>query len=255
MSAEDGDYLTAAVAALADRSYEAAGDAYTRAAWRGLAEPREGRSPFDADEKGWVGGALGRLATAAVAYRVAGQAPRAKRRSVEGVAIARDLGIALDHPVQAACLDEFVADFRAVGGLDDPEDAYREAAAAYRDAAEAIEDPREWATTPLFEGAAGAIRQVARGLAGGEIAVGWEDLHGDDPGDPGAFLAARATYKRQRFPGLIERAVEEGRLAAPRGTTAYDTDAHRCPDCGSTDVNWVADNTLCLRCSAHTERR
>ncbi|MFB6295824.1 MAG: hypothetical protein ABEH66_03165 [Halobacteriales archaeon] len=255
MSAEDGGHLPAAVAALANRDYEAGGDTYTRAAWRGLAEPREGQGPFDADEKGWVGGALGRLATAAVAYRVAGRTSRAKRRGVEGVAIARDLGSALDHPLQAACLDEFVADFRAVGGLDDPEEAYREAAGAYRDAADGIEDPRAWATTPLFEGAAATIRQVARGLADGEIAVGWEDLHGDDPGDPEAFLARRTTYKRQRFPGLIERAVGEGHLAAPRGTTAYDTDAYRCPKCGSTDVNWVADNTLCLRCSAPVERR
>lgn len=253
MSAEDGGHLTAAVAALGDRNYGAAGDGYTRAAWRGLAEPREGQSPFEADQKGWIGDPLARLATAGVAYRVAGHAPRAKRRGAEGIAIVGDLGTALDHPAQAACLDECIADFRAVGGLDGADDAYRKAAGAYEDAADAVEDPRTWATTPLFEAVAGPISQVARGLSDGEIAVGWDDLHGDDPGNPGAFLARRATYKRQRFPGLIERAVEEGRLAAPRGTTAYDTASYRCPECGSTDVNWIADSTLCLRCSAPVE--
>jgi hypothetical protein len=68
----------------------------------------------------------------------------------------------------------------------------------------------------------------------------------------GAFLAARPTYKRQRFPGLLERVTEAGVLAAPRGTTEYSTDHHRCPDCGSTDVNWAAGNTLCMRCSRPT---
>ena len=255
VSDRDDAGLGAAVAALADRDYETAGDRYTRAAWRGLADPREGRGPFVADEKGWVGEPLAHLAAAAVAYRVAGCDARARRRGVEGVAIARDLGTALDHPTQAACLVEFVADFRVAGGMDGAAGAYEEAADAYRDAAGAIDDPRARATTPLFGAATRAIKQVARGLANGEIAVTWEDLHGDDPGDLGAFLVRRATYKRGRFPSLIERAVAEGHLAAPRGTTAYGTDAHRCPECGSTDVNWIADATLCLRCSAPTERR
>jgi len=51
----DSDHRTVAVGALADREYERAGDAYTRAAWDRLADPREGLSPFEADERGWVG--------------------------------------------------------------------------------------------------------------------------------------------------------------------------------------------------------
>ena len=47
----DDSSLAVAVAALADRDYQAAGDAYSRAGWRGLAEPREELSPFDTDEK------------------------------------------------------------------------------------------------------------------------------------------------------------------------------------------------------------
>ncbi|MFC6756364.1 MULTISPECIES: hypothetical protein [Haloarcula] len=45
----DSDHRAVAVGTLADREYERAGDAYTRAAWDRLAAPRDGLSPFDAD--------------------------------------------------------------------------------------------------------------------------------------------------------------------------------------------------------------
>jgi hypothetical protein len=249
------DHRDRAVAAVAERDFERAGDAYTRAAWATLADPRpeDGRDTFAPDGKGWVGKGLQHLVTSAVCYRVRGRSDRATRRGVEGVAVARDLEHALAHPVQHACLREFVADCRVVAGMDGAADAYDDAVAAYEDAADEIDDPQYWGTTPLFGAAAAPIEQVARGPANGEIAVTWEDLHGPDPSDPGAFLAHRARYKRQRFPALVERVVDEGVLAAPRGTTEYDTDHHRCPHCGSTDVNWVAESTLCLRCSRPTE--
>lgn len=268
-------HRNAAIAALSTRDYRTAGDRYTRAAWRALADPREGKAtavdPFDADEQGWVGVGLAHLVVSAVCYRVADLGDRATRRGVEGVAVARDLEDALDRPVQRACLREFVADFRLVGDLDGARESYDVAAEAYRDAAgggdagsgaeadadagaaDPIGDPRRWATTALFEAAAAPIGQVARSTADGEIAVGWEELHGPDPADPGGFLARRATSKRQRFPGLLARVVDGGFLAAPRGTTEYATDHHRCPDCGSTDVNWVGERALCLRCSQPTE--
>lgn len=252
MSTQDGGHRDAAVAALATREYERAGDAYTRAAWRVLADPRPDVAPFDPGEKGWVGSGLAYLVTAAVAYRVAGRDSRATRRGVEGVAVARDLRGAFDHPVQRACLLEVVADCKTAGGLDGASEAYEAAADAYREAGDGIDDPQYWGTTPLFEGATAPLQQVARGPADGEIAVTWADLHGGDPAQSGAFLAHRARYKRQRFRALVEQAVEEGHLAAPRGTTEYATDHHRCPDCGSTDVNWVADSVLCLRCSRPT---
>ncbi|MFC4357954.1 hypothetical protein ACFO0N_08335 [Halobium salinum] len=249
------EHRNAAVEALAGRDPERAGDEYTRTAWATLATPRADVGPFDADERGWVGVGLGALVVSAVCYRVAGRDARATHRGVEGVAVARDLRHALEHPVQRACLREFVADFRVVGGLDGVQEAYAAAAEAYEHAADSLDgdDPQRWATTPLFEAAAAPIKQVARGPANGEIAVAWEDLHGPDPSAPGAFLARRATYKRQRFPSLLARVVDDGVLAAPRGTTEYGTDHHRCPHCGSTDVNWVADSTLCLRCSRPTE--
>ena len=255
MSTQDGGHREAAVAAIADSDYVTAGDEYTRAGWRVLADPRPDIDTFDIGDRGWVGDGLGYLIVAAVCYRVADEDARATRRAIAGVATAKDFAAAADHPVQRACFLEFVGDFRAAGGLDGVAAAYEAAADAYRAAGDDVDDPRTWATTPLFGAAAAPLKQVARGPANGEIAVEWEDLHGADPSDPGAFLAARASYKRQRFPSLIERVVGDGDLAAPRGTTEYSTDHHQCPACGSTDVNWVADNVLCLRCSAPTARQ
>jgi hypothetical protein len=245
----DGGHVDAAIEALADRAFELAGDEYTRGAWQVLAEPRPEASPFEGDENGWVGDGLRWLGTAAVCYRVADREARATRRGVEGVAVARDLAACLDHPVQRACCSEFVADIRVAAAMDDVEAAYQTAITEYEEAAAGVDDPQRWATTPLFQAAAGTIKHVARGPADGEIAVAWEELHGPDPAAPGPFLAHRATYKRQRFPGLVERVVDDGSLAAPRGTTEYDNDTYRCPACESTDVNWIADLVLCLRCS------
>jgi hypothetical protein len=254
VTTDDGGHRETAVAALAERRYEAAGDAYTRAAWRALADPRPDVDPFAADEQGWVGDGLAHLVTAALSYRVAERPDRATRRGVEGVAVARDLENALDHPAQRACLAGFVADFRVAGGLDGADEAYAEAVERFEESAASIDDPRALATTALFEAAGEPIAQVARGFADGEIAVGWDELHGSDPELPGEFLAERVRYRRRRFPSLVERAVAEGHLAAPRGTTEYATDRFECPDCGSADVNRVAGATLCLRCSRPTER-
>jgi hypothetical protein len=255
MSPQDSECYEEGVAALADREYGQAGDAYARAAWGTLAEPRPGQSPFDADEKGWVGKGLQYLVTSAVCYRVAGRPDRAADRGTDTGAVAADLRTALQHPAQRACLEELVADARLVGGLDGAADAYSDAADAYREAASSVEDPQYWGTTPLFGAAAAPLQQVARSTANGEIAIAWEDLHGSDPAAPGRFLASRADVKRRRFPGLLEAVVEDGYLAAPRGTTEYNNATYRCPACGSNDVNWIAESVLCMRCSTPVERQ
>jgi len=252
--ANQGGYRDSAIEALAAREYERAGDAYTRAAWHCIATPQEGTSPFEPDDRGVVGRGLESLAAATVAYRVAGRESRATHRGVGGVAIARDLETALKQPVQQACLAEFVADFRLVAGLDGVEAAYDDAADAYESAGAGVDSPQRWATTPLFEAAAGTIKQLARTTANGEIAVQWSDLHGSDPAQAGRFLAHRAQYKRRRYPELLDGAIEAGRLAAPRGTTEYDNANHRCPACGATDVNWTGGSVLCLRCSTPMEQ-
>ena len=254
MNTQDGGHYDAAVDALAVREYEAAGNRYTRGGRRVLADQRPETDPFEPDEKGWVGQGLQQLLTAVVAYRVAGTSRRVTQRAVEGIAASRDLQSVLTAPGQGACLAELVADFRAAGGLDGAADAYDDAAERYLAAGDAIESPQALATTPLFGAAAEPIKQVARGQANGEIAIKWEDLHGADPAQAGEFLAHRARYKKQRFAGLVEGAVADGHLAAPRGTTEYNNETHRCPACGSNDVNWAGSDVLCMRCSTPTER-
>jgi len=249
----DNGHYAAAVAALADRRYETAGDAYTRAGWSVLADPRDDHDPFAPDDRGSIGDAPRHLLTAALCYRVADCPARATRRATAGIAVVGDLGATMATSLQAACFDELAADFRAAGGLQGAGDAYADAADAYRAAADETTDPQTVGATPLFLAAAAPAKQLARTLENGEIAIEWEDLHGADPSAPGDFLAARAEYKRQRFPSLVDGCVENGVLAAPRGTTEYATDHHACPACGSRDVNWVANSTLCLRCSRPTE--
>jgi hypothetical protein len=254
MKTQDGGHRDDAVIALAERRYDAAGDAYARAAWQTLVEPRPDQGPFDADEKGWVGVGLQHFVTSAISHRVAGRPARARSRGIEAAAVATDLRTSLDHPAQRACLSEVAADARLAGGLDGASDAYTDAADAYREATDSIDDPHYWSTTPLFEAATAPLQQVARSGANGEIAVTWDDLHGPDPADPGAFLAHRTRVKRQRFEPALASVVEEGYLAAPRGTTEYNNATYRCPNCGSSDVNWVAENVLCMRCSTPSER-
>jgi len=251
----DSDHRATAVTALADRAYETAGDAYARAAWDRLVEPRAGQSPFGADEKGWVGRGLQSLVCSAACYRVAGRDDRAANRAREGAALAADFEHALAEPAQRACLREFAADFHAIGALEGVGEAYDAAEAAYREAADSVDSVETLTTTPLFQAAADMLRQVARGPANGEIAVPWEALHGPDPADVGAFLAHRAQFKRQRFESLLARVADDGYLAAPRGTTEYNNANFRCPNCDSTDVNWVTDHTLCLRCSTRMRER
>ncbi|OYR44217.1 hypothetical protein [Halorubrum sp. Hd13] len=254
MNTQDGGHHDAAVDALAVREYERAGDRYTRGGRRVLADPREDLDPFAPDEKGWIGQGLQHLLAATVAYRVAGVDGRATQRAVEGIAATRDFQRVLDAPGQTACLGEFVADFRVAGGLDGAAEAYDDAAERYATAGDAIDSPQALATTPLFGAAAATIKQVARGQANGEIAIQWEDLHGSDPARAGDFLAHRARIKKQRFAGLVEKAVADGHLAAPRGTTEYGNETHRCPSCGSNDVNWAGTDVLCMRCSTPTEQ-
>ena len=254
MNTQDGGHYDAAVDALAAREYETAGNRYTRGGRRVLADPRPDLDPFEPDEKGWIGQGLQQLLAATVSYRVAGVDPRATQRAVEGIAATRDFQRVLDAPGQGACLAEFVADFRVAGGLDRAEAAYEAAAERYAAVGDDVESPQALATTPLFGAAAATIKQVARGQANGEIAIKWEDLHGSDPSRAGDFLAHRARFKRQRFAGLVEQAVADGHLAAPRGTTEYNNETHRCPNCGSTDVNWGGTDVLCMRCSTPTEQ-
>ncbi|QSG08611.1 hypothetical protein [Halapricum desulfuricans] len=67
-------------------------------------------------------------------------------------------------------------------------------------------------------------------------------------------LARRLRFRRNRLPELLDGRLGAGRLHPPRGSTEYDAD-FQCPDCGASDVNYVADAVLCLRCASVIEKR
>ncbi|AXR83294.1 hypothetical protein [Natrarchaeobaculum sulfurireducens] len=253
MSTQDRGHRDGAIEALSRRSYTNAGDEYTRAGWAVLADPRPGVEPFEIDDRGWVGTGVQYLLIATLCYRVADDSRPARFRATEAASVSGDLANRAQNPAQAACFEELRADCHVAGGLSGGSAIYDDAADAYEEASQAVDDPAQLSSTPLFLAAAAPIKQVARSLANGEVAIDWEDLHGRDPTAAGQFLAARARYKKRRFPGLVERLVADGYLAAPRGTTEYATTHHRCPACDSTDVNWVGNRTLCLRCSRPTD--
>ncbi|QZA88165.1 hypothetical protein K0C01_10250 [Salinarchaeum sp. IM2453] len=253
MSVNTGGHRQAAIQELAAQAYDSAGDEYSRAAWSVLSDPREDVDTFELSQKGWTGIGISYLLKAAICYRVAGLDTRAEQRGTAGLMITKDLIGRTERTVQVGCLKEMGGDFRVIADLGEAKPVYKSAVSTYQDVT--VDDPQSWTTTPLFEAAASPLKQLARGQENGEIAVTWEDLHGSDPSQPSAFLAHRVKYKHQHLPAYLTQAIKDSMFAAPRGSTAYNTDSYQCPTCGSRDVNWTGDSTLCLRCSSPTEKR
>lgn len=238
------DHRDAAVTHLVDHEYRDAGDCYTRAAYSVLADPGEGRDLFADDGKGWFARGVAALTTAALCYRVAGLSDRAAHRGREAEAVAADQRDGVrSAAVDRALCEELVGDARVAGGHDDADAAYDRAAAGYEDAAP--EDPLDWVTRPAFEAANRAVLHASRNT-GSELA--WDDLHGPDP-SRATYLAHRARTKARRFPAIVRTLVDEGRLHPPRGTTEHDNDRYRCPECGTSEVNWIGEEVVCIDCS------
>jgi hypothetical protein len=259
-----------AIVALIDRDVERAANTYTRAAYAtlaGLGNEGEGRDLLGAEAR-WAGYGLAYFLLAGGCYRAAGYPERGAARCREGIALARDLrGAVLDDPLDRACCVEFVADFGVVGdpegdidedGNGDRDDdgdgygnGYDRAIAAYEAAGEDRDDPMEWATSPMAEAARRGSQQLARNTA---HAFAWDELHGSDPDSP-SYLVHRSRFKRSRLPATIEAIAETGYVHPPRGTTEHNNATWRCPDCGHSEVNWVAGETICLDCSVRMERK
>ncbi|MFB6296988.1 MAG: hypothetical protein ABEH56_00545 [Salinirussus sp.] len=241
-----------AVTALVDRDWGAAADAFTLAAHHDLG----GEVRTDADETGgnWTVLDPGRrdrpafglslLCRAALCYRLAGADDRARLRALTVIPLAIDGRDHVRTGVGRGVSQEFAADARAVrGDTDGAESAYGRAAALYRDHAPA--DPLDAVAAPTFEAANRLLLHASRNTG---LDVEWDDLHGDDPSEA-EYLAHRAAYKRRTLPRVVDRVLDAGLLHVPRGTTEYNNDTYRCPDCGDDDVNWVAGETVCLHCS------
>jgi len=239
------EHRDAAITHLVDGEYRAAGDEYTRAAYAVLADPGEGRGLYADDGKGWFARGVAALTTAALCYRVAGVDDRAAHRGREAEAVAADQRDGVrSAAVERALCEELIGDARVAGGHDDADAAYERAAAGYE--AAAPEDPMDWVTRPAFEAANRAIRHASRNT-GSELS--WDDLHGADP-SRAAYLATRARTKARRFPAVVDAITAAGRLHPPRGTTEHDNARYRCPDCGTSEVNWIGEEVVCIDCSA-----
>jgi hypothetical protein len=242
-----------AIHALAAERFDRAADLYTLAAYGTLSGHEGfGRTAFDADDPGWVGDPLSFLVLAGLCDRIAGREDRARNRTSQGVLLASDQREhVLTHPVRRAACDEFVGDLCAVAGREEKaRAAYERAADTYReydpDDDPEGRDPVDWTTQPPLQAGTDLVAHVSR-----PNRVTWDDLHGSEPS---RALVHRAEFRRSRFRSLVEARVDAGKLHAPRGSTEYNTGRWRCPDCGSDDVNYVAETTLCLRCSAQSER-
>jgi hypothetical protein len=231
-----------AIRALGDDDHATAANEYVRGAYGTLAGHEGFRRDLFADRTE-AGDAVCHLVRAAVCHRIAGEESRARNRAMQGALVAVDLKGRHDGVDAAAC-DELVGHCRvAAGDRDRASEAYDRAAAGYESAAP--DDPGGATTRPLLQAGTDLLTHLSR-----PDDVEWDDIHGTG----GDALARRVRFVRSRLPGMVDARVDAGKLHAPRGSTEYGTD-FRCPDCGATDVNYVASAVLCLRCDAKIELR
>ena len=242
-----------AISALVERNWQTAGDAYTRAAHRDLGDGERGDgsggdvlAPGARDRPA---AGLSFLLTAGLCYRLAGAEDRARYRALTVAPLALDARDHVRDGVARAVCQEFVADAAVIRGAEDAAaDAYDRAERLYR--ANHPDDPLGVATDPLFDAANGLLLHASRNYRG----VEWDDLHGPDP-EGEDYLAHRPRYKSRTLPEAVDRVLEAGQLHLPRGSTEYNNDTYRCPDCGEHDVNYVGGETVCLYCSVRVEER
>lgn len=241
-----------AVRALVDREPAHAGDLYSLVG-RGVLAGREAEGhdrDLLADDATYAGYGLRYLLLAAFAYRAAGSDRRARLRAREGTAVAADYASVFETDAERACCFEAMGDFGAAAGLaDDGSDAYDRAVELYREADES--DPLSRATDPLFEAVRLGPQQAARNTS---HRFDWDDLHGSDPSS-GEYLVHRARFKRSRMPAIASTVAEAGFLAPPRGTTEHNNAVYVCPECGRSEVNWIAGMEVCLDCDVPMQEK
>jgi len=244
--ADDADPRDRAIHALGAERYDVAAKAYTTAARATLAgHGPSGFSAYEAVDRSRAGSALAAFATAAVCHRIAGAEARAAAPVAEGIVVAGELrDHVLETPVERAACHEFIGDLRAV--VDDgerAEAAYDRAGRAYE--ALDLDAPAAETGRPFLQAGTELLTHLSR-----PDDLSWDDIHGGGGDDA---LTRRVAVKRSRTRSITRARVEDGKLHAPRGSTEYRTGRFECPACGSDDVNYVAETTLCLRCSTPTD--
>jgi hypothetical protein len=238
------DHADRAVRALAAGTWRTAATQYTLAAYGTLAG-HEGfrREAFDPDRPS-AGTGICHLLRAAVCQRLVGGDDAARNRAMQGALLAVDQRRERDGVDRAAC-DELLGHCRSLAGdAERANAAYDRAADGY--AAADVDDPAGATTRPLLQAGTDLLTHVSR-----PNDVAWDDIHGTGSD----ALARRVRFARSRLREFVDARVADGTLYAPRGSTEYGVDRFRCPECGASDVNYVAETVLCLRCNAVTEER
>ncbi|ERG98452.1 MAG: hypothetical protein J07HQX50_02492 [Haloquadratum sp. J07HQX50] len=236
-----------AIEALASRDYLEAGNYYMRSAYARLSgESERGRDLFTSEGGNWSGYALESMLLATVCSQIAGNESRARGRAGQGILIASDLRdtVLSQLGLQAGC-EEWVGLFRAVTQKSERANAAFERAETRYGSVESSEKV-ELTTEPLLQASERALRQISR-----PDDFQWDDMHGSAPSNA---LSRRIQFIRSRVPTFMKSRLDAGHLHAPRGSTEYGNEKFRCPDCGSHDINYVADTVLCLRCDTPTNR-
>lgn len=238
------------VSALVDEDWEAAGDAYTRAAHLALGDGETGGDVLAPGTRDRPADGLASLLTASLCYRVAGIEDRARYRALTVAPLALDARDHVRAGVGRAVSQEFVADAAVLrGARDTASDAYDRAETMYHEYAP--DDPLDASMDPVFSAANRLVLHASRNTG---LDVEWDDLHGEDTG-AASYLAHRAAFKRDRLPRVVDAVCDAEFLHVPRGSTEYNNSTYRCPSCGGSDVNYIGGETVCLDCSVRVETR
>lgn len=126
-------------------NFARAGDYYTQASYQSLSQ----NSIIDRNTH-QIGSGLDNLLRASLAYHRGGYDSRSQNRCHQGVAIARGFSELLDDSKAVAVIQEYIADFHGIGGLDGADDEYQ-STLDHLDAA-GIEYTHSYHSSPLSDG-------------------------------------------------------------------------------------------------------
>lgn len=181
------DYTKQAIEHVDDGEFAVAGDYYTQAAYQILAH-----NSVRTGHVRQIGGGLDRLLRAALLYRVADEVDRCRNRSKQGILIAEDLrDEVVDDEREQAMLQEYIADFHGIGGLDGADQAYQDA--LDRLEAAGLEYTISFHSSPIADGVITFTRYL----------VGNSEPEPDDDLELTYDFAGRVAYKREAIDHLV----------------------------------------------------
>jgi len=170
---------------LEQERFEEAGTIYTVTAYRTLGH----REMANGDDR-QISGGLDRLLRATLSYRRAGRMDRCQNRAEQGILIARDIQEnVVEDPRRVAVLQEFIADFHGISGLEGYQQAYDDTLVKLRDAD--LEYSTSFLSSPLADKIIGFtfyLEQFADNEIG-EVAIQFD-------------FADRVRYKKREMQGI-----------------------------------------------------